>query len=488
MFARIPFSLRALALVTMLIPVTFVSQSAHAESMSFAEAWQAVLTRNDAIAAERANVQRAEHMANASSAHHLPSISIGGNYTRLDQSVEVSPSQLAHHMNGGEAIGNLAGLLPSGLGNLDNLLTTTLADRDVYTSSIRAVWPIFTGGRILAAGDIANAQKDEATYLMQMAQQAKFEDLAKVYFSTVLAEQVVETRVEVEQGLAKHLDHAKKMEAQGQIARVERLQAEVSYDKAKTERKKAQRDLDIAHAALQTLVKSNAPVTPSNGLFTQDAVPAMSAFLNKTLATYPGLKVLDAKRQQADGLVDLEKGKYYPQVFLYGNYNLYEDDSLTAELTPDWAVGVGVSIPLVDNSGRSDQLKAAHSTALQVNHLRAQAEQDLSLLVEKTWREAGQALEEYQGLSSSISLADENLRLREKAFAQGLSTSLDVVDAELYLASIKTQQLAAAYQYVLSLSRLLAISGDMNDFANYQAAALQLSTSPTLTLHTSQQG
>ncbi|WP_035012513.1 TolC family protein, partial [Enterovibrio norvegicus] len=120
----------------------------------------------------------------------------------------------------------------------------------------------------------------------------------------------------------------------------------------------------------------------------------------------------------------------------------------------------------------SDKLKAAHSTALQVNYLRAQAEQDLSLLVEKTWREANQALEEYQGLSSSISLADENLRLREKAFVQGLSTSLDVVDAELYLANIKTQQLAASYQYVLSLSRLLAVSGEMNRFPDFQAAAL----------------
>ncbi|EOD80037.1 Outer membrane protein [Grimontia indica] len=467
-------------LVRLIIALMLLPSVSNAEPMTFEQAWQSVLTRNDAIAAERANVQRAEHMRNAASAHHLPAISLSGNYTRLDQDVELKPSQLAHHMNGGDALGQLAGSVPQLaplMGNLDNLLTTTLADRDIYTSSIRAIWPIFTGGRILATEDIANAQRDEASFLMQMAQQAKFEDLTKVYFATVLAEQVLNTRIEVEQGLEKHLDHAKKLEEQGQIARVERLQAEVSYDKAKTERRKAERDLEIAQAALQTLVKSDAPVTPSSALFTQKHAPAMAPFMQKTLADYPGLKVLDAKREQADGLVNLEKGKYYPQVYLYGNYNLYEGDSLTAELAPDWAVGVGVSIPLIDNGGRSDKVKAAHSTALQVQHLRAQAEQDLSLLVEKTWREAGQALEEYQGLASSISLAQENLRLREKAFAQGLSTSLDVVDAELYLASIKTQQLAASYQYVLSLSRLLAVSGEMNRFPEFQAASLQ-STQP----------
>ncbi|MEH6532975.1 MAG: TolC family protein, partial [Photobacterium frigidiphilum] len=89
-------------------------------------------------------------------------------------------------------------------------------------------------------------------------------------------------------------------------------------------------------------------------------------------------------------------------------------------------------------------------------------------LVEKTYREANQSLEEYNGLKSSLALAEENVRLREKAFSQGLSTSLDVVDAEMYLAGVKTQRLAAAYQYVISLSRLLAVSGEMNSFNQYQ--------------------
>lgn len=100
--------------------------------------------------------------------------------------------------------------------------------------------------------------------------------------------------------------------------------------------------------------------------------------------------------------------------------------------------------------------------------MQAQAKQDLSVLVEKTYKEANQALEEYQGLQSSLNLANENVRLREKAFSQGLSTSLDVVDAELFLASIKTQRLAASYQYITSLTRLLAISGQMSEFNQYQ--------------------
>ena len=95
----------------------------------------------------------------------------------------------------------------------------------------------------------------------------------------------------------------------------------------------------------------------------------------------------------------------------------------------------------------------------------------MSLLVQKTYLEAQQAIDEVQGLESSIALADENLRLREKAFTQGLSSSLDVVDAQLYVASVETQQSAARFRYLISLTKLLALSSEMNSFSQYQHTA-----------------
>jgi outer membrane protein TolC len=106
-----------------------------------------------------------------------------------------------------------------------------------------------------------------------------------------------------------------------------------------------------------------------------------------------------------------------------------------------------------------------------VQALKSQAREDLSVLVQKTYLEAQQAIDEVLGLESSIELAQENLRLREKAFKQGLSSSLDVVDAQLYLASIQTQQSVARYQYLVSLTRLLAVSSQMNTFNQYQTSA-----------------
>ena len=440
---------------------TFMSLSVYAKSVDFDSAWKNVLNNHNGIAAERMNVQRQESLASGTSDLNLPSITLSANYTYLDDDVTVSAEQVAN------SAGTSLSVIPLPIPNL----TSTLTERDIFTSSIRAIWPIFTGGRISAAESAAEGKTEEAQSQLKMKQQGSYEDLAKYYFSVVLANEVVTTYAEVEQGLAKHRNNAIKLQQQGQIAKVERLQADAAYDKAKVDLRKAQQNSDIASAALRSMLQVNESVTPETPLFINQTLPQMTAFIDNTLATYPGLDLLAAKEKQASSLIKAEKGSYYPEVYLYGNYNLYEGDSLSAEIAPDWMVGVGVNVPLLDNKGRSDKVVAAHRAVQQVQYLKKQAKQDLSLLVEKTYREALQSIDEYYGLASSIELAKENVFLREKGFKQGLSTSLDVVDAELYLASIKTQRSLASFNYMISLVKLLALSDQTDTFVQYQLQA-----------------
>ncbi|HGE6087665.1 TPA: TolC family protein [Vibrio cholerae] len=446
---------------------------AHAAPLSFQEAWDLLQQQNNSLAAQRANVERYAHLKDATQNLNLPSVSVGANFIRLDQDVTLSGKQILDS-SGGIDPNLMAHILP--LVTHLGAAKSTITERDIFTSSIRAIWPIFTGGRITAAQDAAAGKEDEAQSQLAMEIQARYEDLAKYYFSVVLAKEVLATRIAVEEGLTQHRDNALKLEQQGQIAHVERLQADASLDKAKVERKKAQKTLDIAQSALTQILGATETVEPSGMLFINTSLPPMHAFIEQTLNTYPGLSLLDAKEKQASSLIKAEQGKYYPEVYLYGDYSLHEDDSLASQMKPDWLVGVGVNIPLIENSGRSEQVKAANSAVNQVRYLKAQAKQDLSVLVEKTYLEAEQALEEVTGLNSSLNLAQENLRLRQKAFSQGLSTSVDVVDAELYLASIRTQQSLASFNYLISLNKLLALSSEMSSFSTYHQSAVALSS------------
>ncbi|MFE8712670.1 TolC family protein [Aeromonas allosaccharophila] len=443
--------------------------SAQAQTISFSEAWTRVIQQDEGLAAEQAGVDRAKQLREAAKAMYLPKVDLGASYTHLDQPMELDLMDLnpiANHPEMVKALQHILGGLPIPHFTPDDFVTP-LTKQNVVTSSVKMLWPLFAGGRIDAAQDIRQAQVSEAQQLLVLKQQATFESLSQTYFGVVLAAQVVQTKQEIEEGLAHHLDHAKKLEAQGQIARVERLSAQSAYDRARIDTQKSRRGLEIAELALGHMLKLSR-AEPDSGLFVNQELPRLEGLVSQTLEVHPGLKLLSAKKEQAKGMIRMEKGKYAPEVFLFGNYNLYEDDSLAAKTAPDWLVGVGVSMPLVSRDGRSETVQAAKSAELQVNLLQAKTRQDLELLVEKTWREAAQGLEEYQSLSSTQALAEENVLLRDKAFGQGLSTSLDVVDAQNQLAGVKTQRAAAAYQYVVSLARLLALSGQMNSFNQYQ--------------------
>lgn len=440
-----------------------------AKEMSFSQAWLLLQEKNNSLAAQRANVQRYEQLQEADESLNFPSITLGANYTRLDDDVTLSGSQIIDSLDSsGSASLAATGINFAGLGNV----TSTITEKDIFSSSIRALWPIYTGGKISAAHDYAEGKSNEAIAQLKMETQARYDDLSKYYYTVVLIKEIVKTYQSVETGLIQHRDSSIKLQQQGQIARVELLQAEASLAKAIVDRKKAQRDLDITTSALTEILNQTVEVTPQSRLFINRSLPPLLSFTEQTLNTYPGLDLLNAKKDQANSLISAEKSSYYPNVFLYGDYTLYEGDNLADELAPDWFVGVGINVPLYDNSGRSSKVKAAHSAVLQVRHLYLQATQDLSILVKKTYYEAQQSIEEVQGLEASLALAEENLNLRKKAFNQGLSSSIEVVDAELFLASIKIQQQMAKFNYIIALNKLLALSNEMNSFNQYEITAL----------------
>ncbi len=437
----------------LLLPLTV--HASVLQDVSLADAWQRLLTISDKLAAENAAVKRADLHRQAAKSMYYPEVTLSAQYVHLDDDIELDPETIFDNMEGGETvsrmigqIGLALGLAPAQLGAVMSAATSHVLAQDNIMAGVNAVWPVYTGGRIDAAQDIVRGQYEEAAQQRNMVERGLFEELVKRYFGVVLAEQVVQTRLEVEKGLQHHLRNALLLEQQGQISKVERLQAAASADKARVERKKSERQLEIVRTALIKMLKTDSKLIPVDALFINKNLPSLDYFVDRTRHGYPGLEVLKAKRDQVTGLVAVEKGKYHPEVAVFGNYSVHDNNSLSTELAPDWFVGVGMSFTLFNREGRAEKLASAKMAIRQVESLIAQAEKDLSIVTEKNYREAMQAIEEYQGLESSLELAKESVSLRNKSFSQGLSTSLDVVDAEMFLANVKIQRSLAVYNYI----------------------------------------
>ena len=435
----------------------------YAQPISFTDAWQQVLKVSDKLQAQSQEVNRAKGEQEAGESLNFPSLDIRGNYIHLDKPIEFDLKEL----------NSVISIPPSLGGIIAGIPPLPLSEQDIFSASLQAMWPIYTGGQITAAQGIHAAMVAEKQQELQLATRDLFTLLVDRYYAVDVTLALVNTQTDLVGSLAKHVDHALALEREGQIAKVERLNAQVALDNAKVNLGSARRQHEMAVIALARMLQQS-QVSTNSPLFVLPQAPSFAQLSQITLSQHPALKLLEAKETQANGLIALEKGKYHPTVFLFGNYTLYEEDTLLTSITPDWMVGVGVNVPLISRDGRSGKVEAAKSALLQARYTKAQTKQDLSLLVDQSYRQLLQAEEEVTALDTSLELAIENLRLREIAFNQGLSTSIDRVDAELKLSAVKTQQLAARYRYVQAYARLMAISGQLDEFIGRTTAPTQV--------------
>ncbi|MCP3128629.1 TolC family protein [Shewanella sp. KJ2020] len=436
--------------------------AASAQPISFTDAWQQVLKVSDKLQAQSQEVNRAKGEEAAGESLNLPSLSLNGSYTHLEKPIELDLRDLNPLASGSLPLPpELGGILASIPGSM---FVTPFTEQDIFRASLQAMWPIYTGGQITAAQGIHAAMVAEKQQELQLATRDLFTQLVDRYYAVDVTKALVNTQTELVDSFTKHLDHALALEREGQIAKVERLNAQVALDNAKVNLGSARRQHEMAVIALSRMLQQNAQLETQSSLFLLPHAPSLGDLTQVTLSQHPALKLLESKEAQANGLVSLEKGKYHPTVFLFGNYILYEDDSLFSKVEPDWMVGVGVKVPILSRDGRSGKVEAAKSAFLQARYTKAQTRQDLSLLLDQSYRQLLQAEEEVKALDTSLELATENLRLRDIAFNQGLSTSIDRVDAELKLSAVKTQQLGASYRYVQAYARLMAISGQLDEF------------------------
>jgi outer membrane protein TolC len=434
--------------------------------LSFDQALQQLHSVNETLLAARAEEGQRESERSAARGLYFPRIDTSARFSRIDDPIAISIPQLG---------------------------TIPVQDDQFWRVNVSFKWPVFTGGRILAANRVAQAYREESQEKRRRVESGLISELARRYYGVRLAEKVTEVRREVLTGMEHHLNDARKMEEQGVIARSEELHAVVTRAEADREYKRAVRNAALARTALNDILSSKEDVTPTSPLFLVRDIGPMEAFREQGLSGNPALKQLAAQREVAHQGYNKELGTFAPEVFLFGVDEIYRKD-LTV-LDPHWTVGVGVTFNLFEGLSGLHRVAAARKQEMRLEHMqlrmmifqsanclhygwtsqsflpeaRQQAGRlSVGTLVESRYQEVMKALEQYEAIESAGKFAEEYLRIRKSAFAEGYATSLDVVDAHLALSKVKTERLVALYEFDVALAELLESSGHSERFEDYR--------------------
>ena len=414
--------MRALRLApTLLLACAVRLPAAEPPPLSFPEALAAARGGNESLLAARAEVRQREEEKKAAKGLYFPTVSFAP---------ALHPPRRRHPPRPQPDPGRHPEAPPAGAAGLVPPFEETLFKQDMLRLPLTARWPLFTGGRIGAANRAAQARVRDAGAQTRQAEEGVLRALVRAYFGLRLALEEKAVRAEVLAGLDRHVRDARRLEEEGLIAKVERLNAEVARAEAERQLKRAGHDVEIARAALANVLASDAavgdPVTP---LFVAFDLDPADRFREAALASHPALERLAAQRDLAGEAVAAQKGAFWPEVFAYGLYEMRKTD--LSPIEPEWLAGVGARIELFDGGSRLKKLAAAR------------AQQDrVELLDQKLRRDVGDARREAvprgregaragRGVRGGPRAGRENLRVRTRAFEEGVATSLDVVDARL---------------------------------------------------------
>ena len=419
-------------LLAILLPGLTASFAA-AESLE--DAWRLALDGNFKIqASEQERLAANAQLAGANSAR-LPSVVLAADYLKLNKPPTIE--------------GNLSTNSP---------FVISYFDKESMYYSASTTLPLYTGGRITAGINAANAQLAAAQANTSHSISSIKIAVATAYINVLRAQSAaVLARTHV-QSLGSHQVDAQNLLKQGLVARNNLLMANVALADAQQQLLQTNHQLELAKANYNRLLNRALDTQfLLEQLTSPEIVQALPELSSQALTKRADIKTLKHRSEVLDHNAQTAKAIARPQLGLSGTYfhhnnglNTHED-VLAANVSMVWHVfDGGVS------RHRASQLQR------QAAALRAQ-EEELAGLVKLQIRQAWLALKAAQQrmkvTGTTTAQAEENLSSSKNRYQAGLIVNTEVLDAEALRVQAHSNYDNAVFDAALAAWQLKHVAG-----------------------------
>ncbi len=430
----------AVALV-LALPLAAVAQP---RPLSLEEALAAGIERSPGLHASRLELEAASARSREIAAGRLPSVKLGGGYTRLSEvpdfrvSLPISPDPI---------------VVSQSYFNSFNL-------------RLGIQQPLFTGFRLkagegsarlleAAAGQDLEKSRAEIAFAVKSA----YWGLARAReFETVIDENVRQ--------VGEHLKDVRAFFDQGLATRNDVLRAELELSNAEIMKIDARNAAEIALTVLASLiglppgsdVDLTTTVESRASRMPAEAEKGDGDPIERALAQRPEIKSAELRIKATQMGVKAARSGFFPQVFLTGNYYyLRPNPRILPSLDRfkgTWDLGVSVSFDVWNWGQTKLQAEQAEARLGQAREARKALEDQAVLEVTQCRLSLARAGEKVRVAGQAVGQAEENLRVTKERFKQGVALSADVLDAEMALLRAKLGRTQAEIDRVLAQARL----------------------------------
>ncbi len=183
------------------------------------------------------------------------------------------------------------------------------------------------------------------------------------------------------------------------------------------------------------------------------------------LSNNPLLRKLDLQSKSLKTSLKVKRMSFMPSLslnFLY-NYN-YANNSLELDKSKRWSpysmIGVNLSIPLFSGGSRYYEVRGAKIQLEQLALQRLQAQRELSLALEQAQSQLQSAKEQFLAAEIAKRSATRGFTIAQARYNNGLSSLLELNDAELSLRQAQLNLSQAIYKYLLATYQIEELKGE----------------------------
>ncbi|MHB8579095.1 MAG: TolC family protein [Ignavibacteriaceae bacterium] len=413
------------------------SSLAQQKEITLEEGIQIGLQNSKTLHSSKMKVLSADANLSAINTLRLPSLSLNASYTRLSP---VNPFTFA------TPIGDFT-ISPSILDN--------------YNLKLSLQQPLFTGFKLSSSSKIAKYNSLATKQQYTQDEQNLILNIKNAYWGLFSAEKLKKAVDDNFLQVKSHLANVQNFFKQGLSTKNDVLKVEVQLSEIELQQIDAKNSVKIAIVNLDNIIGlplSTDLQIPQNVSISNSAEYDLPQLIKEAILNRPDLKALEYQVEASKTGITLAQSNWYPQIYLTGNYYYAKPNQRILpnhdQFDATWDVGIGLSFNIWNWGATKDQTTQAEAQYEQSNDGLKSMQDAITLEVTQDFYNMIKAKEKVLVAKQTVSQAEENYRVTDDKFKQGLTLNSELLDAETALLQAKTNQIQSLVDYELAVARI----------------------------------
>nr|MDK2851712.1 hypothetical protein [Candidatus Cloacimonadota bacterium] len=415
------------------------------------------IAHNKILQAAQAQQQSAQSTRKASFTQFFPRVHTLGSYTYVDENIDYTMDLPIAELLQGLAISNpaivsdpfyatLLGMQTQGY--LPDEYSLSIGKENNWIFDVTLTQPIFTGGKLIQQYKISKSAEKISDASLQKTGNELIYQTDEAYWRLVNISAKYALANDYQALVQTLLSQVQNAYDAGVTTQNDLLKVQVKLNEAELMSFKAKNGVHLATMALNQIIGE--PIESSIALpVTLSEIPYVpydSTKVQEYIENRPEVLILKQEMEIKQSLTKIEQSRYFPNIALqasanYQNPNPY--DSFEADFGHNWQVGIVAQWELFDFNARKHTISATKHQQQSTQLILEQSKELFELEIKQAELQYKEALKRIQLSEKSVSQAEENLRITQNRFDEGMCKSSDVLEAQVSWLNAKTELIEA---------------------------------------------